>query len=117
MTMRRTLQSIVIVALAFVCGIVRADEPGIFPDKKLEAAVRRQVYDKRNNDQPITADDVAHVSVIEGKGMGIKDLAGIEHCRALASLDLTDNEIADLTPLKELTTLKWVVRGNGQIRT
>ena len=49
----------------------------IFPDKALEAAVRSQVFAKRENQEPITAADVETVSVIEGREMGIKDLTGL----------------------------------------
>jgi len=35
--------------------------------------------------------------------MQIKNLAGLEKCRSLASLDLAKNAITDLTPIKELS--------------
>jgi len=60
----------------------------IFTDKALEAAVRKQVFAKRDNQEVLTAEDVATVSIIEGKKAGIKDLAGLEKCVALASLTL-----------------------------
>jgi internalin A len=51
----------------------------IFPDKALEAAVRKQVFAKRDNQEVLTAEDVATVSIIEGKKAGIKDLTGLEN--------------------------------------
>ena len=37
-----------------------------FPDKALEEAVRREVFEKRYNKQPITKDDVANISRVVG---------------------------------------------------
>jgi Leucine-rich repeat (LRR) protein len=90
-------------------------EVSIFPDKKLEAAVRKFVFDKRDNDKPITEADVANLSTIQGVGMGIKDLTGLEKCRSLASLDLAKNSITDIGPLKELTSIQYLNLANNQI--
>ena len=81
-------------------------EASIFPDKKLEAAVRKFVFDKRDTDKPITEADVANLSTIQGVGMGIKDLSGLEKCRSLASLDLAKNAITNLGPIAELTSIQ-----------
>jgi len=40
----------------------------IFPDKNLEAAVRKEVFEKRNNDQPIVETDVPNISQVVGRG-------------------------------------------------
>src|SRR5687767_15730969 len=90
-------------------------EVSIFPDKKLEAAVRKFVFEKRDNDKPITESDVANLSTIQGVGLGIKDLTGLEKCRSLASLDLAKNSITNLGPLKELTSIQYLNLANNQI--
>jgi internalin A len=90
-------------------------EQPIFPDKNLEKAVRQQVFAKRHNDEPIYAGDVKDVSTINGKGLGITSLAGLEHCRALASLELADNQIVDLSPIKELKGIQLLDLANNQI--
>lgn len=87
----------------------------IFRDKALEAAVRKQVFTKRDNQEPITAEDVASVSIIEGKKAGIKDLTGIEKCTALASLTLPDNQISSLAQLKGLSRLQFLDVSHNQI--
>lgn len=94
-----------------------AAEPvkSIFPDKKLEAVVRKQVYSKRNNDEPLTAEDVEKVSTIVGKGQGVTDLTGLEHCVSLMQLDLEESQIKDLTPLKQLSELQQVILAGNQI--
>jgi internalin A len=88
----------------------------IFPDAALESAVRRQVFAKRNNNEPITAEDVADIAIIEGRGLGIKNLAGLEHCRKVALLNLAENEIADLTPLAGLPRLQSLDLSRNQIK-
>ena len=87
----------------------------IFPDKNLEAAVRKFVFEKRDNDKPITETDVANLSTIQGNGLGIKDLTGLEKCRSLASLDLAKNAITNLGPIKELTSIQYLNLANNQI--
>src|SRR6266403_1485336 len=84
-----------------------ADAP-VFRDKNLEKAVRKFVFDKRDNDKPITEADVANLSTIQGAGMDIADLSGLEKCLNLASLDLPKNKIKGLTPLKDLGKLQFL---------
>jgi hypothetical protein len=87
----------------------------IFADANLEKAVRKQVFAKRENNEPITAEDVANLSTVDGKGMGIKDLSGLEKCAALASLTLPGNQIANLGPLKGLGRLQFLDLSQNQV--
>ncbi len=107
--------SVALFALAALLAGNTAMAQSIFPDKNLEAAVRREVFEKRNNDQPITADDVKNISTIKGKNAGIKDLKGLEHCRSLAVLDLEGNEIADLAPIKDLSNIQTLTLAKNKI--
>jgi len=89
----------------------------LFPDKALEAAVRREVFEKRYNTEPITADDVKNISQVVGKGKGIKSLEGLQQCKALMKLDLENNEIADLNPIRELKLLQSIDLANNKIQS
>jgi internalin A len=89
----------------------------VFPDKNLEAAVRREVFEKRNNTEPITAEDVKNISQVVGKGKGIKSLEGLQHCKAMMKLDLENNEIVDLTPIKELKLLQSIDLSTNKIES
>ena len=80
----------------------------VFKDKKLEDAVRRQVFAKRESKEPLTAADVATVSTVSAPFSGITSLAGLEHCVAIASLEIPGNKIADLAPLAGLKQLQYV---------
>lgn len=89
----------------------------IFPDKALEKAVRHQVFSKRDNDEPITAEDVADVAIIEGSGFGIKDLSGLEFCKKVALINLANNQITDLGPLAGLERLQSLDLSKNQIES
>ena len=90
-------------------------EISIFPDKNLEAAVRKFVFEKRDNNKPITEADVVSLSTINGSGMQIKNLAGLDKCKSLASLDLSKNQISKLDPLKDLKNIQYLNLANNQI--
>ena len=87
----------------------------IFPDKNLEAVVRKSVFAKRDNKEPLTAKDVEKISTIEGKGKGIRDLRGLEKCLSLALLDLEDNDVADIDPIMGLKRLQSINLANNRI--
>ncbi len=87
----------------------------VFPDKNLEKAVRKFVFAKRDNEEPLVEGDVLTLSTIKGVEMGIKDLTGLEKCRALASLELAGNEISDVGPLKDLTEIQLLDLAGNQI--
>lgn len=88
----------------------------IFPDPTLEKAVRRQVFSKRDNDEPITAADVADIAIIEGRELGITNLAGLEHCRKVALINLTGNQITDVSPLAGLPRLQSLDLSRNRIK-
>jgi len=105
-------------AVAFVAlfgSISQAQD--LFPDKGLEAVVRREVFEKRYNTEPLTADDVKNISQVVGKGKGIKSLEGLQHCKALMKLDLENNEIADLGPIRELKLLQSVDLASNKLQS
>ena len=89
----------------------------VFPDKGLEAAVRQEVFAKRYNEEPLTAEDVKNISQVKGKGKEIQSLEGLQHCTALMLIDLENNKITDLTPIKDLKQLQSVTLAGNQIES
>jgi internalin A len=89
----------------------------LFPDKGLEAAVRKEVFAKRYNTEPLTKDDVKNISQVMGKGKGIKSLAGLEHCIAVQEIDLADNEITDLAPMAALKLVQSLTLSRNKIES
>ncbi|MFN9716193.1 MAG: leucine-rich repeat domain-containing protein [Planctomycetota bacterium] len=94
-----------------------AQAQDLFPDKALEAAVRKEVFEKRYNSEPITAEDVKNISQVVGKGKGIKSLEGLQHCKSLMKLDLENNEITDLAPIRELKLLQSIDLASNKIQS
>src|SRR5438045_8998077 len=104
----RNLTGMLLVGWLSSTPLISADSSSdapVFKDKNLEKAVRKFVFDKRDNDKPITESDVANLSTIQGVGMDIAELSGLEKCVTLASLDLQKNRIKDLTHIKGLGKL------------
>lgn len=88
----------------------------VFADTRLEAAVRQQVFAKRGTQEPLTAADVGNVSTVSAPFAGITNLAGLEHCRSLAMLELPGNRIADLRPLSGLKQLQMLNLASNVVR-
>ena len=96
----------------------KAKEPAkpLIPDKKLEAAVRAAVYEKRNNQEPLTEEDLRKVFILEADSQGIKVLTGLDKCTNLLLLKVAGNEIADLGPLAGLVNLQSLDLAGNQIK-
>lgn len=106
-----------LLAWSFFLLIPAALAQDLFPDKALEAAVRREVFEKRYNAEPLTLDDVKSISQVVAKGKGIKSLEGLQNCKALMKLDLEKNEIVDLGPIRDLKLLQSVDLASNQIQS
>ncbi len=98
----------------FSASLVHADN--LFPDKGLEAAVRAEVFEKRYNQEPLTAEDVKNISRVVGRGKAIKSLEGLQHCKEVMLIDFENNEIVDLTPMKDLGLLQSVTLAGNKIK-
>lgn len=117
--MAHMLHRVLLLLPVLALGIVRAadttNEPPAFVDPQLEAAVRQQVFAKRNTTNALTPSDVAQVSVVVGNFRGITNLSGMEHCKAIASLELAGNRITDLSPLRGLRQLQLLILSSNKI--
>lgn len=101
------------ILLALSCAVTASAQ--IFPDKNLEEAVRRYVFEKRNTEEPITAEDVATISTITARDKGIQDLTGLEHCKRLMLLELPGNKVSDLTPIAGLDLLQSLTLTDNEV--
>lgn len=121
MKSRFLLPTLALAAVTTFQGLHAADatnaapEVSVFADRNLEEAVRQQVFAKRDTTKPLTAADVANVAFVQGNFRGITNLAGLEHCKALASLELAGNRISDLAPLQGLRQLQFVHLASNRI--
>jgi len=69
------------------------------PDTALDSAIRAEISKPLGM---LTRTDMLGVQSLDARGLGIRNLSGIEYCSNLRWLDLDTNEISDLTPLEQL---------------
>ncbi len=84
----------------------------VFPDRALEIAVRSAL------NKPffiLCTGELASLTELTARGMGIVDLRGLEYCTSMTKLDLRDNKIMTISPLRGLKNLVWLDLGNNNI--
>ena len=84
----------------------------VFEDANLESVVR-QVLDLPQG--RFTPEDVSSLTRISASGKTIQSLVGLEYFADLKKLDLTDNQIVDITPLATLTEVDSLALTDNQI--
>lgn len=82
--------------------VVEVDE--LIPDANLRSALE-EALGKESGD-PITAADMATLTVLRARERGIRSIAGMELATNLETLDLYDNPFTDLAPLSGLANLR-----------
>ena len=73
--------------------------------KNLAQAVRKFVFEKRDNDKPLVESDLTSISIIQAPGKGISNLAGMEKCESLEQLRWLENGFKIMTAITELENL------------
>lgn len=94
-----------LIAVVLLPPIANGAEP-LFADKNLEAAIRWEIYRSTDPAKELEKRALKDLSTFRARGKKIKSLAGIENCINLISLDLANNEIADLSPLAVMKLLQ-----------
>ena len=84
----------------------------VFPDPNLEAAIREAIG-KPTGD--IYQSDLDGLTMLYARGRNIINLIRLEHCTSLTELDLSDNQISDISPLGNLTSLTSLALYSNQI--
>ena len=75
-----------------------------FRDPALRAAVEKALGKQAG--APITANDMASLTQLQARGLGVRDLTGLELATGLERLDFERNRIDDLAPLSGLASLQ-----------
>jgi Leucine-rich repeat (LRR) protein len=97
MRLNRLLCTGLVLGLAAL--VVGCPRPVFFQDKALESAIRAEIGKPFGL---LTDADLLGLRELDARGLGIRDLSGIEFCMNLAWLDLDTNEISDLNSLEQL---------------
>lgn len=73
-----------------------------FKDDVLEAAIREELSEPLGF---LTYVDLLRLRRLDVRGLGVRNLSGLEFCTNLTYLDLSGNPISDITPLASLVNL------------
>src|SRR5688572_4755514 len=100
--MKMIFKCLPVLLVAAAVQVFAAEDVPIFPDKNLEKAVRKFVFEKRDNEKPLVEEDLSSISIIQASGKNISSLAGLEKCDSLASLEIARNDVSDLSALSKM---------------
>ncbi len=109
----RLLPSLLAFAVLLPALSAAADE--VVPDESLRA-VLKELAKKKSGKEDLTDAVLGDVFFLEAPKKGIKSLAGLERCVNLALIDLSGNEIADVTPLSGLTNVQSLDLAGNKIK-
>lgn len=92
------------IAIMLASSRVLAQTPVEIPDPAFREIIRQAIFKPTGI---ITTSDLDNrqFTSLSAVGAGIHDIRGIEHCKHLRTLVLSDNVIDDITPLLDLTKL------------
>ena len=83
------------------------------PDANLRAVVRTALG--LTADETLTQQKMHGLTRLSAPTHSITNLTGLEHAIRLTELDMPENQIADITPLRNLTTLSRIVLNDNSI--
>ena len=92
-----------------------AHEAVDIPDIGLRAVVEKML--NKAAGEPITRDEMATLTVLNGDRLRIESLTGLECATGLTWLSLEDSQISDVSPLSGLTALTWLNLGGTPLVT
>lgn len=107
------LVGIVACAVLVLGGCPLGNQIVYFPDQALESAVRASIHKPFGL---LTQNDMRDVRVIDGAGLGIQSLEGLETCIFLTHLDLRSNSVSNIRQLADLQELRWLDLGDNFVR-
>lgn len=93
-------------------GCPLAGGAAFFSDPALDSAVRAALGKPLGF---LSQADLLDVTEIDGSGLNIETLDGIEGCRNLTVLDLRENSIRSITPLENLVNLRVLDLGGNNV--
>ena len=89
----------ILLLLVLVCGTGCPPQLAFVPDDALESAMRAEIGKPLGF---LTEADLLDVFSLDARGLNIRDLTGLGFCRNVEWIDLSDNQIADITEFNEL---------------
>ena len=79
--------------------------------------LRNVILDKLNKDYDynILRSDLESITDLDASNKGIKSLAGLEYCSSLKTLNISGNEVTDISPLNKIRTLEKADASNQSL--
>jgi len=110
-----TLKALMLMALCVMTTHAAQAEVVDFPDKNLEAAIRKAINKPTGGILDTDLLGIRRLTSLHAARQGITDLTGLEYCKDLTQLRLTSNDIRDLSALSGLTNLQFLWLSYNQI--
>jgi internalin A len=110
---RRSVSPRLLCSLALVLYAASRAAAVPIPDKNLDAVLRATLREAAGKE--LTDEALNRVFVLDAVGKDIHDLTGLDKCKNLASLRLSDNKIADVKPLAGLVNLQSLDLAGNEI--
>jgi hypothetical protein len=102
-----------LLSLLLPASVAVADGPVNIPDPYLEAIIRGLIG--KPVPEEILQSDLEAIITLPASSSGITDLTGLEYCTNLEKLNIALNQISNLSPLANLTSLTWLWAQANQI--
>lgn len=84
----------------------------VFPDSSLEIVIREAINKPTGE---IYSEDLLGLELLEASWLSISDLSGMEYCINLLELWIRNNNISDLSPLKDIVDLVYLDLNSNEI--
>ena len=101
------------ISILLLMGDYYSDEVVNFQDQKVEVVIKKVLGTSKKY---IFKNDLKAITVLDASGKAISRLEGLEYLHNLEELNLKDNRIIDIAPLKDLIQLKVLHLGDNQIK-
>jgi internalin A len=94
----------IFILFLFSCDILISPNPVAvnFPDTNLETVIRAKINKLTGTIYPA---DLRPVTILDASNKEITDITGLEWCLYLTFLDLSDNSVDNINPLRDISTL------------
>ena len=93
---------LVFLSIWLSCTTPETDQEVTFDDANLEAIIR-QAIEKPSGD--IRQSELDSITILEADQVEIGNITGLQYCTNLTSISLRGNDIQDISPLSNLTSL------------
>lgn len=104
-----------IIIFVFALKLPLAEAETFITDSNLEKAIKNQLGISET--KGLTIENVSAMGSLAAQGNHISNLKGLEYASKLTELNISDNEVADLSYLKNISTLEILIADGNKIES